>query len=90
MERDYEDRKREKEREKDANALGGNGQRHVRYTRFTITRRGLSFAGYMRAFLSVCDLFLQPLPTNRSGRTYVCFGYLPVIFERRLLARLRA
>lgn len=43
---------REKEggKERKMRTLGGNGQRHVRYTRFTITRRGRLFRRLYESF----------------------------------------
>lgn len=50
---------------KRAGKLGG--QRHVRYTRFTITRRGRSLSPVIRELFcqSVRSLSVRPLPTNR-------------------------
>lgn len=79
------DGKRSREMDERERGINSRRQRHVWYTRFTITRRGRSLASYTRAFLSVCerDLFLRSSPTRRTdsagpyARTYVCFGYLP-------------
>lgn len=62
---------------KRAGKLGG--QRHVRYTRFTITRRGRSFAGYTRAFLPVCKISFCAAfadePTSWAVRTFALATY---------------